>query len=47
MTYSESLHAAQDAALARAYAASLEPGDYYYADGPDDEDEAPPEEDAP
>lgn len=25
MTYSESLHAAQDAALARAYAASLEP----------------------
>lgn len=39
MTYSERLCAAQ--------AAALEPGDYYYADGPDDEDEAPPEEDAP
>lgn len=46
MTYSERLYTAQAAALERAYLASLEPGDYY-ADGPDDEDEAPPEEDAP
>lgn len=44
MTYSESLYAAQDAALERAYMASLEPGDYYYSDKPDDEDEAPPED---
>lgn len=35
MTYSESLYAAQDAALARAYAASLEPpDDYYFEPGP-------------
>lgn len=47
MTFSEKLYTAQAAALERAYMASLEPGDYYYADGPDDEDEAPPEEDAP
>lgn len=47
MTYSESLYAAQDAALERAYMASLEPGDYYYSDWPDDADEARLEEDAP
>ena len=47
MTYSERLCAAQDAALARAYMASLEPGDYYYADWPDDEDQNRPEEEEP
>lgn len=45
MTYSESLHAAQDAALARAYAASLEPPDGYYFELSPSEDE--PEEDEP
>ena len=44
MTYSESLYAAQDVALERAYMASLEPGDYYYSDKPDDEDQDRPEE---
>jgi hypothetical protein len=44
MTYSERLCAAQDAALERAYMASLEPGDYYYSDKPDDEDQDRPEE---
>ena len=44
MTYSERLYSAQAAALERAYMASLERGPYYYADGPDDEDEAPPED---
>ena len=44
MTFSEKLYTAQAAALERAYLASLEPGDYYYADGPDDEDEALPED---
>ena len=39
MTYSERLCAAQNAALERAYMASLEPGDYYYSDWPDDEDQ--------
>ena len=45
MTYSESLHAAQDAALARAYNASLEPPDDYYFDLSLSEDEL--EEDQP
>lgn len=39
MTYSERLYAAQAAALERAYMASLEPGDYYYPDWPDGEDQ--------
>ena len=40
MTYSESLYAAQNAALARAYNASLEPPDDYYFDlSTDEEDE--------
>lgn len=39
MTYSESLHIAQDAALARAYNASLEPPDNYYFDLSNDEEE--------
>ena len=47
MTYSESLYAAQDAALERAYMASLEPGDYYYSDKPDDEGQDRPEEEEP
>ena len=45
MTYSESLYAVQDAALARAYAASLEPPDDYYFDLGPSEDQ--PEEDQP
>lgn len=45
MTYSESLYAAQDAALARAYNASLEPPDDYYFDLDPVEDQ--PEEDQP
>lgn len=45
MTYSESLHAAQDAALARAYAASLEPPDDYYFELSPSEDQS--EEDEP
>ena len=45
MTYSESLYAAQDAALARACNASLEPPDDYYFDLSPNEDE--PEEDQP
>lgn len=45
MTYSESLYAAQDAALARAYAASLEPPDDYYFEPGSGEDQ--PEEDEP
>lgn len=47
MTYSESLYAAQDAALERAYMASLEPGDYYYSDKPDEEEQPWPEEEEP
>lgn len=39
MTYSESLYAAQAAALARAYAASLEPPDDYYFDLSNDEED--------
>ena len=39
MIYSESLHIAQDAALARAYNASLEPPDNYYFDLSNDEEE--------
>ena len=45
MTYSESLHATQDAALARAYDASLEPPDDYYFDLGPSEDQ--PERDEP
>ncbi len=44
LTCSERLCAAQDAALEQAYMASLEPGDYYYSDKPDDEDQDRPEE---
>lgn len=44
MTYSESLYAAQDAAMARAYAASLEPPDDYYFDLSPSEDEPEEEE---
>ena len=44
MTFSERLCAFQDAALDWAHMQSLEPGDYYYADSPDNEDEAPPED---
>lgn len=44
MTYSERLYTAQAAALEQAYMASLEPGDYYYSDKPDDEDQDRPEE---
>ena len=47
LTYSERLCAAQDAALERAYMASLEPGDYYYSDWLDDEDQDRPEEEEP
>ena len=47
MTYSERLCAAQDTALERAYMASLEPGDYYESDWPDDEDQDRPEEEEP
>lgn len=47
MTYSERLCAVQDAALERAYMASLEPGDYYYSDWPDDEGQDRPEEEEP
>ena len=39
MTYSESLYAAQNAALARAYNASLEPPDDYYFDLSNDEED--------
>lgn len=39
MSYSESLYAAQDAALARAYNASLEPPDDYYFDLSNDEED--------
>ena len=45
MSYSESLYAAQDTALARAYSASLEPPDDYYFDLDPVEDQ--PEEDQP
>ena len=40
-SYSERLHAAQDAALERAYMASLQPPDDYYTDDGegDDDDE--------
>ena len=47
MTYSERLYAAQAAALERAYMASLEPGDYYYPDWPDGEDQPWLEEEEP
>lgn len=47
MTFSEKLYAAQAAALERAYLASLEPGDYYYSDWPNDEDQDRPEEEEP
>ena len=39
MTYSETLYAAQDVALARAYSASLEPPDDYYFDLSNDEED--------
>ena len=39
MSYSESLYAAQDAALARACNASLEPPDDYYFDLSNDEED--------
>ena len=47
MTYSERLCTAQDAALEQAYLASLEPGDYYYSDWPDGEDQPWLEEEEP